>query len=495
MKPPSILRGALLLVVGRGAAAVISFVTPFILVRLLTQTEFGVYKQLFLIYATLYQILPLGVLASLYYFIPLDRERRTAYILHVELLLAAAGLVATIVLYYARDAVAALLGTPVLSEHLLEVALFTSFMMISAALEMLLVIDGNEGQAAGATVVSELGKSIALLCPLLLWRDLHVMMWSMVGISVLRVVALSGYVIRTWEKGKSGLSFAQMYRQYAYAIPFGMATMVTVFQGSVDKYVVSAWFGPAAFAIYSVGCFQLSILFVLQHSTAEVALVKMTQLKSADRLDDLVDLWQQCTVNLAMVFVPICVLLFIVREEFIEIVFTNLYLSSVPIFAVTVFLIPLNALLSDTLLRVFGDTRTILYVTIASGVMTVATLYPLLEWFGLLGAALSWVMAVLLHRVLLLWRSAGIVQRTMISLFPWKEYGSIVIIAVISAIVSEIVLQFAEVSPALRIVGAGGVFILTYVLLVFNANLLGQEYRDELTLRMRQMLRWVTPTV
>ena len=494
MNPPSILRGALLLVVGRGAAAVISFVTPFILVRLLTQTEFGVYKQLFLIYATLYQILPLGVLASLYYFIPLDRERRTAYILHVELLLAAAGLVATIVLYYARDAVAALLGTPVLSEHLLEVALFTGFMMVSAALEMLLVIDGKEGKAAGATVLSELGKSIALLCPLLLWRDLHVMMWSMVGISVVRVIALIIYVIRTWGNGIIELSLAEIYRQYAYAIPFGLATCVTVFQGSVDKYVVSAWLGPAAFAIYSVGCFQLSILFVLQHSLAEVALVKMTKMKSVGQFDDLVNVWRQCTVNLAMVFVPICAFLFIIREEFIEVVFTKIYLDSIPIFGVTVFLVPLNALLSDTILRVFGDTRAILYITVASGLLTLGTLYPLLEWFGLVGAAASWVMAVVLHRVLLLWRSAGIVQRTMATLFPWKEYGSIVILAAISAIMSETLIKFAPISPTLRIAGAAGVFVPTYLLLAFNTNLLDQEYREELTLRMRQMLRWVTPT-
>jgi O-antigen/teichoic acid export membrane protein len=481
--------------IGRGTSALISIVTPFILVRLLDQVDFGVYKQLFLIYATLYQILPLGMLASLYYFIPLNRDRRTAYILQAEVFLSVVWFLTTVLLYSFRDAVASILGTPILNEYLLEVALFTGFMMISAALEMLLVIDGKEGRAAAVTVVSELGKSIALLCPLLWWRDLHLMMWSMIGIAVLRVVALGGYLTTTWNRERIALNLAEVQRQYAYAIPFGMATLVTVFQGSVDKYVVSAWFGPAAFAIYSVGCFQLPILFVLTHSTAEVALVKMTELKHGNRIDELVDIWQQCTVNLAMIFIPLCALFFIIRQEFIEVVFTNLYLSSVPILAVTIFLIPLNALLPDTILRVFGDTRTMLYATLASVLMTIASLYFLMEWLGLLGAAISWVMAVALHTILLLWRSAGLVKRTISSLFPWREYGIILAISAFSAILAEIARNFSPISPSLRIVGAVGVFIPSYFLLVLKTNLIGQQYRQELSFRVRQVMRWVTPTV
>src|SRR5436190_22543552 len=62
------------LVAGRVVGGVVSFAIPVVLARVLLPTAFGTYKQLFLIYMTLYGVAQLGAAESLYYFIPRKPE-------------------------------------------------------------------------------------------------------------------------------------------------------------------------------------------------------------------------------------------------------------------------------------------------------------------------------------------------------------------------------------------------------------------------------------
>ena len=64
-------RATRVLAAGRVPGLVVAFAIPLVLARVFDQTEFGTYKQLFLIYATLFGLAQLGMAESLYYFVPL----------------------------------------------------------------------------------------------------------------------------------------------------------------------------------------------------------------------------------------------------------------------------------------------------------------------------------------------------------------------------------------------------------------------------------------
>ena len=66
----STLKPTLLLMCGRSAAFAVTFLIPVVLVRTFDQAAFGTYKQLFLIYGTLFSIAQFGMAESLYYFLP-----------------------------------------------------------------------------------------------------------------------------------------------------------------------------------------------------------------------------------------------------------------------------------------------------------------------------------------------------------------------------------------------------------------------------------------
>ena len=97
-------RPALLLVVGRSIGLAASFAIGIVLARLFEPAVFGTYKQFFLVYATLYGVLQLGMAESLYYFVPRQSEHTGRYVANAMAMLAAAGLLGTAGLYVARAA-------------------------------------------------------------------------------------------------------------------------------------------------------------------------------------------------------------------------------------------------------------------------------------------------------------------------------------------------------------------------------------------------------
>src|SRR3954451_15720207 len=79
----------------------LSMALPLILARRLDQTEFGLYKQTFLVVATAINILPLGFGMSAYYFLPRhpDRESQCAAVLNIVLFNFTAGGLACLALW------------------------------------------------------------------------------------------------------------------------------------------------------------------------------------------------------------------------------------------------------------------------------------------------------------------------------------------------------------------------------------------------------------
>src|SRR5690349_21827615 len=60
----------LVLISGRGLGFVATFSIPVVLARVVDRADFGAYRELFLIYGTLFGVAQLGMAEGLYYFLP-----------------------------------------------------------------------------------------------------------------------------------------------------------------------------------------------------------------------------------------------------------------------------------------------------------------------------------------------------------------------------------------------------------------------------------------
>src|SRR5438552_17370205 len=89
----STFKPALLLTSGRVLGFLSTFFIPVVLVRVFDPVDFGTYKQLFLIYTTIFYAAQFGMAESLYYFMPANPSQGSRYVVNSIVALAAAGII------------------------------------------------------------------------------------------------------------------------------------------------------------------------------------------------------------------------------------------------------------------------------------------------------------------------------------------------------------------------------------------------------------------
>src|SRR3954471_7924063 len=121
----------------KALAYFLGFALPLVLVRRLSQQEFGVYKQVFLVVSTALTVLPLGFSLSAYYFLPRETDaRRGAVVFNVLFFNVAVGLVAFLVLLLRPTLLASLFGSEELTQYAPLVGLVVLMWMTSLFLEV-----------------------------------------------------------------------------------------------------------------------------------------------------------------------------------------------------------------------------------------------------------------------------------------------------------------------------------------------------------------------
>jgi O-antigen/teichoic acid export membrane protein len=118
---------------GRGLGFAVTFAIPVVLARSLTPAAFGTYKQLFLIYATLYTVGQLGMAESLYYFLPAERRGAGPLLANAALVLAASGACLLGLLLGAGGDIARFMSNPELTDFLAPLGVFLVLMLLVAA--------------------------------------------------------------------------------------------------------------------------------------------------------------------------------------------------------------------------------------------------------------------------------------------------------------------------------------------------------------------------
>src|SRR5262249_35031564 len=155
------------LLVGRGLAAVLTFVIPVILARALDQDTYGTYKQFFLIASTVYLIGQAGLVASLYYFVPrAGRAEAGPYLLQALIRLFVLGGVAAAVVSLVAGAIARRFSNPSLLPLAAPLALYLWSFLGAAPLEVSLTTSKRTGWAGLSYAVSDLVRTAALIVPI-----------------------------------------------------------------------------------------------------------------------------------------------------------------------------------------------------------------------------------------------------------------------------------------------------------------------------------------
>ncbi|MBI2358862.1 MAG: oligosaccharide flippase family protein [Deltaproteobacteria bacterium] len=472
----STFKPALLLGSGRVLAFAATFFIPIVLVRVFDQAEFGTYKQIFLIFFTLYGLVQFGMAESLFYFLPLAPKKGGRYVLNAILALAAAGLVFLGLLEISREKVASLLSNADLARHMTLLGIYLLLMAISAVLEIVMISRKRYLWATFSYAVSDFLRAVFLIVPVVLMRHMDWLLIGAVAFAAVRLGATLLYV-RYEFSGEMKPDPSLFRQQLAYALPFQMSVLLAILESNFHSYTVSYNFDPATFAVYDVGCLQIPLVEFLALSVSNVLMVRMGEELRDGRQGNALALWHDVTRKLALVFFPLLALVLVSAEDVIVFLFTESYRASVPVFMVWSVTILFAAFQTDGVLRVYAQNRFLLVLNALKLVLVAALTYWFISLFGLPGAALVAVFTLFVDKALALVRMRTLLRSPLSRLLPWKSLVAILAVAGVAGVVALVVKSQLVIPTLPLLLATGMVYTVSYVALIYGFGLLSEEER------------------
>jgi O-antigen/teichoic acid export membrane protein len=458
-------RPALILMIGRTAGFAITFLIPIILVRVFDQAEFGAYKQIFLLHATLFGIAQLGMAETLYYFIPSSPKHAPRYIANAGAALFASGLGCVVLVAFWRTEIAGWMNNPALYDSLLLLAIYLLLTLVSTVLEITMITRGRHHAAAISYAASDAVRALLLVAPALFFGSLRWLMIGAAAFAALRLLATGIYLYHAY--GPRMQPDARLFtQQTSYAAPFQIAVMIEVAFLNLHQYMVSYQYDAATFAIYAVGILQIPLVDFIANPACNVMMVGMREHIRDSRNDAAVSLWRDTTGKLAMIFFPLAALLVVCGWEIITWLFTSRYAASVPVFVVWSAAIVLSAVQVDGLLRVYAATRALLLINLVRLAVAAASINWCLSHFGLTGAVIATVGAMLAGKVLGLGMARRLLPAACRDLLPWKTLGAALAASCVAGVLAYATKSLLPPFPLPRLALPGAVHVLSYFLVL-----------------------------
>ena len=335
----------------------LNFLLPILLVRKLTQSEYGTYKQAFQIMATSLSLLGLQVSGSIYYFFPREPRRKAQVAMNATIFYLAIGAIVALGFASHPGWIMIIFKNNDLASAMPLLGLAIMLHLVASNFDGVMIADGDIRLASAMTVLLNVSKTVLLLAAAF-WRgDIRSLMSAAVFFGLAHCATYFVYLRRRFGRFWSPIDWALFKAQLSNALPYGMGGLVLILQLDLHYYFVSHYFEAAKFAIYSVGSFQLPLLLVLLDSVDTILIPEVTRLEKDGKYPEIIEVWMGGIRLVAFCFVPACVLMFVMRNEFIAALFTKNYLAAAPIFAISLCNLLLSMNLTGPVLRAFAEFR------------------------------------------------------------------------------------------------------------------------------------------
>jgi O-antigen/teichoic acid export membrane protein len=350
------------LVVAKTMAFGFTFILPLVLVRHLSQVDFGLYRQFFLLVNTAITALPFGFVMSAFYFLPRVGDRAASVAMNIGLVY---GIIATVtggILIIRPSLLGVIFHNPGMTPYarVLGVVLFLA--VISSYVDLLALANGDVKGAAMFVVLTNVAKTILLGGAAFFFGSVSAILAASVIHGIFQFALLYQYVKRGFQSLVARFDWALLKKQLGYAVPLGLASWLLYLQTDAHHYFVARAFGPATYAIYAIGCVTVPLVNMVAESLASVLIRRVSEFHSQNRHDEILALIREASRNLAAFYFPVYCFFLVTGRDLIAIVYTPKFISSWPIFAINITLFPLAVLsvINDAVVRSYNECRAFL---------------------------------------------------------------------------------------------------------------------------------------
>lgn len=454
---------------GRGIAALAGLVTAMVLSRILSTSEYGTYRQTWLMFYALAPVFELGITSSVAYLMPtLAREEVKTYLVQNGLLLGASGMLLGLGFLLIGKPLEVLFDNPGLAANLRAFALFPAFMLPFRLTENALIVLGRTTAAGAITGGGAILQSAIILGAVLGGQTLAGTFQLLSVWALLRWLMAAGALLWLLRLYPLDWSLSSLRRQVRFALPLGAAAMVGLIARQIDQVIVSSVFTPAQFAIYANGTYEIPLVSVLALSVTAVLVPAIVRARQAGDDREVKRLWHGAARRLAWLFFPTFMFLMVTAEPLMMLAFSERYVASAGPFRILLFLLPLRIFMPSAFLRALGRGRPILTTAFwAAGVgLVLALVLVRVKPLGLLGPAIAVTVATFWGAAYSIRVGARTMGWSLREYMPWRPLAAIMGVALLAAFPALLTGHLVRAaSPPMRLAATGIVFAITYLVI------------------------------
>jgi len=410
-QPPGLAVQAFWLTASKFIAVLLNVGLPILLVRLMAQAEYGVYKEAFLFVGTATNVATFGVGMSAFYFMPRYPERGGQIALNILVYNFLAGWIPLIILAFYPQVLKSLFRTSALGPLAILLGVLVLFTLTSSLVQQIPTALQDVRYSTIFIVGTQLVRAITLAAAVLLFRSVKSLIVAAILNQLFSIAVLFWYLHGRFPRFWAHFDWPFFKEQLAYALPYGAFGFLWVIQKDLDNYFVSASLGPRDYAIYAIGWLDVPLITLILESVASVMIVRISSLQQEDRKADIRYVTAAATNRLAAIYFPLFMLLLVAGHDLIVLLYTRTYEKSASIFQISILLLPMGVFLLDPIVRAYKELRNfVLGTRIVFFAVLFCVLFPVVRHFGMMGAAIAAVAAQVIERILIGWKAARVVD-------------------------------------------------------------------------------------
>ncbi len=347
-----------------------------------------------------------------------------------------------------------ILGIRALAPHLLtnwaasdvgSVQYLLLFMGLVIVLEIpvwpvmnILLATERQKQASWYDIFCILLNFFCFAVPLWFGYSLTVAVYGLVLYAVIRFIVSIIWVMMVLPGSIHQHSGISIRRQIRFSSPLGISSMMNRMNFFVDKFVVSLLLSAAAYANYTIGAQEAPIIRAIPFAVGSVLISRYVRLEIQSKKKELLQLWHKGIEKTSLLVLPLGILSIVIAPDLIKLIASSKhtsYAAAVIPFQIYNLIVLLRVTNYGSILQAFDDTKGILYMSLNLLLANIILSIPFTIMFGIIGTAISALLANVYNWVIIMRRIAGHMEISFFDVLPLRFYGKILTTCVSAGIV------------------------------------------------------------
>jgi len=402
----------------------------------LPKSDYGSYRQVWLLFNTLVPVLSLGIPISVNYFFPLlKEEEKKSFIFQTYFSLSILGFVFTLLFYYGASVFGILFNNNEIVELIKYFSIIPFLALPTLFYQNLFVCIDNPLLATKVSLLCSLFYFLSIIIPLEYGYSIIEMIYCLTIFYLVQFLFISTLYYNIFKRHKLSFNSILLIKQFKYAIPVGFASAIGIVTINIDNLFISSYFSPSKLAEYVNGAMELPFIGIITGSVMAVLMPEFVSRYNKNKLNDVLKLWHSSITKVAIIFFPLMCFLFIFSEEFMIVFFSEKYIQSADIFRIYLLQLPCRITIFGIILLSMNQTSFVLKSTLLCLLINLVLNFILINSLGVVGPAIATIISLYFISLLQLKKISSKLKSNMFQILPWKYLFSILLISLASSLI------------------------------------------------------------